>query len=66
MAISAQFAGYCAACESRIEVGDAIESNDEGKWVHVECVPKELTYTPVSDTSPLCPDCFMHHRGECL
>jgi hypothetical protein len=61
MAFDAQYPGECAACGSRIHVGDQIEAAEDGEgWAHVSCSAKPAPEHPVCDV------CWLTHpAGAC-
>lgn len=66
MSFLASYPGTCAECSGRIKPGELIEQTPPGGWAysHVECPEVAELAAPAS--TPLCPSCFIYHRGECL
>lgn len=60
VSFEAAYGGTCAGSGDRINVGDIIESTDDG-YAHPDCV--DATEKP---TKPPCPKCWLVHAGECM
>lgn len=73
---AARYAGKCARtdCGDRFEIGEPIvrveRSGGGVVYVHAACPPPDDFFSDaeIDNTAglPLCPKCFMYHRGECL
>lgn len=78
--IEARYHGTCPECPYPIEPGQAVTQVGV-KWVHKMCAlgandPEWMTgtSTPVNERyrtrgkrkTPLCPQCFTEHNGECM
>lgn len=64
--LTAQHAGYCESCSSRINPGDVIVAGDQG-WYHAVCEPILSDDFDLQPGESVCPECFCVHAGaECL
>lgn len=65
MSFAAKYPGRCASedCnygDGRIDIADDCEYVGD-EIMHTGCAARARRGEP-----PLCPECFTHHRGECL
>lgn len=56
----AAFNGTCARCNNSVEPGDSIGYHGDFPKPCCQNCLREL------NDAPICPKCFMSHRGECL
>lgn len=61
----AEYRGHCPDCDGTIQPGDPIVLSDELAWVHELCEQSGDPLDALAARTPVCPDCFIAHAGEC-
>ncbi|UVK63945.1 hypothetical protein SEA_BUTTON_51 [Gordonia phage Button] len=55
----------CNQCKEDILPAEEIVRDTHGRWVHSACPDEPIVSDPKA-FGGLCPDCHLHHRGECF
>lgn len=66
MSFTARYPGVCGHCGERYPEGTEIRSTEDDGWVHAPRCPDPEGDPDLTTHVSRCPDCNLHHRGECF
>lgn len=68
MSFQAKYPGICGFCGERFSEGAEIRSTEDDGWVHAPTCPdpEDEPDLVTAGHGGRCPDCNLHHRGECF